>query len=172
VSGPLLFVLGGTRSGKSRYALARARDAGGSAVTYVATARRGDPELDERIAGHQRERPPGWTTVEAGPDLAAALRAVDPGHVLLLDSLTLWLSLVMDEERPMDDLWAAVERELTGRERPTIVVSDEVGLGIVPMSAIARRFRDDLGILHQRMASRATEVQLMVAGIPMRVKPQ
>jgi adenosylcobinamide kinase/adenosylcobinamide-phosphate guanylyltransferase len=166
-----MFVLGGTRSGKSRYALARARDGGGSAVTYVATARRGDPELDERIAGHERERPEGWTTIEAGVDLAAALRTVDPRHVLLLDSLTLWLALVMDEQRSFRELWDAAEAVLTSRECSTIVVSDEVGLGIVPSSAIARRFRDDLGVVHQRVAARATEVYLMVAGIPLRLKP-
>lgn len=164
--GELTFALGGTRSGKSRFALARARQLGGDRVTYVATARPGDPELDIRIAGHRAFRPATWETVEAGTDLAGILARVDPGQVVLLDSLTLWASWCLEDGIEISTAWDAALRDLVARPKPSVIVSDEVGLGIVPMTASGRRFTDEMGVLHQRVASQAVLVVFLVAGLP------
>jgi adenosylcobinamide kinase/adenosylcobinamide-phosphate guanylyltransferase len=166
----LTFVLGGTRSGKSRFAGRRAAALGGDDVTYVATARRGDVELERRIAAHRRARPPTWTTVETGSDLAQTLALVTATHVVLLDSLTLWVAACLDEGAPVRAAWAAAEEQLVARERPVIVVSDEVGLGVIPANELARRFCDEIGELHQRVAAQASTVAFMVAGLPVVVK--
>ena len=163
-------MIGGRRSGKSRYALARAREAGGDAVTFVATARAGDSELDERIAAHRTARPPGWTTVEVDRDLAAAIARADPSHTLLIDSLTLWVSTVVEAEGAVGTRWETAASALATRERPAILVSEEAGMGIVPVNALARRFLDEIGWLNQQAAETADEVRLMVAGIPVAVK--
>ena len=173
MSDRLVLVLGGTRSGKSRFGLSRARElAGSTPVAYLATAWPGDPELDRRIEGHRRERPASWPTVDVGPDLAAAILSVDPSLSILLDGLTLWVSTVAGDGEPDIDaiLEGPVARALEAirdRAGPVIVVSDEIGLGMVPMDAGARSFRDLLGITHQRVAAQAHEVYFMVAGLPM-----
>lgn len=165
-------VLGGTRSGKSRFAAALARDTG-FPVTVVVTAVEGvDPELDARIAAHRRARPAEWRTVDVGIDLAAAITVCPASHVLLVDSLTLWLSLACERGATVDREWPALERALRARQAPVVLVSDEVGLGIVPMSASARAFRDELGLLHQRVAALADRAWLMVAGIALPLKPR
>ena len=166
----IIFILGGTRSGKSRYAVRRARELGGDAVTFIATARAGDRELDERIALHRASRPAAWPVLEAGADLAAAIRAVPADRVLLLDSLTLWVSTVTERAEGIAARWGELDAAVRARTAATVIVSDEIGLGMVPLSADARRFRDELGWLHQRVAESAGEVWLMVAGLPMRVK--
>lgn len=173
----LVFVLGGTRSGKSRFGLVRATElAEGGPVTYLATAIRGDPELDERIAGHRRARPPHWPTVEVDRDLAATIRACDPERTLLLDGLTLWLSTLtshgedVDIDAILDGPVAAAITAIRERTAPVVVVSDEIGLGMAPMHAGARAFRDLLGITHQRLAAAADEVHLMMAGLPLTMK--
>lgn len=163
-------MLGGTRSGKSRFAGRRAAALGGDEVTYVATARRGDAELERRIAAHRRARPAVWTTVEAGSDLAQTLSSVEPRHVVLLDSLTLWVAACLDEGVDVRSAWGAAESKLAARERPVIVVSDEVGLGVIPANELARRFCDEIGELHQRVAAQASTVAFMVAGLPVVVK--
>ena len=169
----LVLVLGGTRSGKSRFGLERARAlAGPRLVAYLATAQPGDPELDQRIEGHRRERPASWPTVEVGADLAATICSVEPTMPILFDGLTLWLSAITGAGRP--DVDGIVGGPVAGaleaiRERPgpVVVVSDEIGLGMVPMDPAARGFRDLLGIVHQRFAGEADEVHLMVAGLPL-----
>jgi adenosylcobinamide kinase/adenosylcobinamide-phosphate guanylyltransferase len=166
----MTFALGGTRSGKSRFALARARELGGDRVTYVATARPGDPELDARIAGHRAYRPTTWKTVEAGTDLAGTVALVDPGQVVLLDSLTLWASWCLDDGIEISTAWDSTFRHLAARGKPSVIVSDEVGLGIVPMTESGRRFTDEMGVLHQRVASQAALVVFMVAGLPIVLK--
>jgi adenosylcobinamide kinase/adenosylcobinamide-phosphate guanylyltransferase len=169
----LVLVLGGTRSGKSRFGLTRARQlAAAEPVVYLATARPGDPELDRRIEGHRRERPASWPTVQVGADLAAALRSIAPEMPILLDGLTLWMSTVVgdrepDLERVLDGPVAEALGAIRSRTGPVIVVSDEIGLGMVPMDARARAFRDLLGITHQRLAAEADEVYFMVAGLPL-----
>jgi adenosylcobinamide kinase / adenosylcobinamide-phosphate guanylyltransferase len=177
VSGRLVLVLGGTRSGKSRFGLERATAlAGGASVTYLATAIPGDPELDERIAGHRRARPADWPTIEVDRDLAGVIGACPPAQTLLLDGLTLWLSTMtnhgeaVDVDAVLDGPVADAIAAIGDRPGPVVVVSDEVGLGMVPMSARARAFRDLLGISHQRLAAAADEVHLMVAGLPLTLK--
>jgi len=177
VAEPLILVLGGTRSGKSTFGLAAATRLAGDAgrVWFLATAWPGDPELDDRIARHKAARPATWPTIEVGLDLAAALAATDPGEVVLIDGFTLWLSTILDDETPdidtiLDGPFAAGLAAISDRPGPVIVVSDEVGSGIVPMHAGARAYRDLVGIVHQRLATRADEVHLLVAGLPIALK--
>jgi adenosylcobinamide kinase/adenosylcobinamide-phosphate guanylyltransferase len=170
MSRPLVVILGGTRSGKSRFGRDRAAAmAPDGPVVYVATAVPGDPELDERIALHQRDRPSSWQTIQATVDLAATIRGVAPGTTILLDGLTLWVSLLVGDERPsvaaiVEGPIEDVRNALRVHDAPVIVVSDEVGLGLVPMDPVGRAFRDILGIAHQRLVSDADEAWLMVAG--------
>lgn len=165
-----MFVLGGTRSGKSRVARDRARLLGDDRVTFVATARPGDPELDARIAAHRRDRPRAWATVDARDELAATLGEVDATHVTLLDSLTLWASSVLESGGDIGSAWTSAAAVIAARAATVVVVSDEVGLGVVPVSEIARRYRDELGSLHQRIAAQATTVLFCVAGVPLVLK--
>lgn len=179
---PLVLVLGGTRSGKSTFGLRRVRElAAGEAVAYLATARSAvdDAELDDRIARHRGERPAEWPTIEVGGNLAAAITAANRAPILL-DGLTLWLSaLVGDGVDALDDLdgllsgpVAEALDSLAAHPAPVVVVSDEIGLGMVPMDPFARRFRDLQGIVHQLLAAAADEVHLTVAGLPLTLKPR
>jgi adenosyl cobinamide kinase/adenosyl cobinamide phosphate guanylyltransferase len=172
----LLLVLGGTRSGKSSFGIRRATElAAGGPVTYLATAIRGDPELDERIERHRRQRPETWPTVEVRLDLPSALRAAGSTAPILLDGLTLWLSALSgsrltDVDALLAGPVAAGLDALAAHRAPVVVVSDEIGLGMVPMDPVARSFRDLQGIVHQRLAEVADEVVLMVAGLPLALK--
>jgi adenosylcobinamide kinase/adenosylcobinamide-phosphate guanylyltransferase len=168
--GDVVFVLGGARSGKSRLARDRALALGGNGVTFVATARPGDPELDARITAHRRDRPREWTTVDAESDLAATLRSVARDHVVLLDSLTLWASGAMERGIDLATAWRAASEVLSERTSPSVIVSDEVGLGIVPETAVARAFRDELGWIHQRITAQASVALFVVAGVPIVLK--
>lgn len=166
-------VLGGARSGKSRYAQAQAA-ASGLAVTYVATAQALDAEMAARIERHRAERPAGWDLVEAPLELAAALEAhAAPGRCLLVDCLTLWLTnlLLADAAgaRLADETAALLDAlpRLPGR---LVLVGNEVGQGIVPDNPLARRFRDEAGWLHQALAARCARVTLVVAGLPLSLK--
>jgi adenosylcobinamide kinase/adenosylcobinamide-phosphate guanylyltransferase len=174
-AGPRLLVLGGTRSGKSTHALEWARAHAGADVTFIATARPGDPDLDARIAGHIAHRPPGWRTIESGLDLPGAIRnapgANRPEAILLVDCLTLWVSALLEAERPVAEAWGELSGAIGGVRAPIVIVSDEVGHGVVPVSELGRRFRDDLGWLNQRVAGVAQEVVLLVAGIALTIKP-
>jgi adenosylcobinamide kinase/adenosylcobinamide-phosphate guanylyltransferase len=173
---PFILALGGTRSGKSRFGLATAtRLAAGGRAWFLATAWPGDPELDDRIARHRAERPPDWPTIDVGLDLTAALRATDPDEPVLIDGFTLWLSaLIGDDAAPIDPILdgpvAGALAAIMERRGPVIVVSDEVGSGIVPMHPVARAYRDLVGIAHQRLASCADEVYLFAAGLPLTLK--
>jgi adenosyl cobinamide kinase/adenosyl cobinamide phosphate guanylyltransferase len=173
VSTRLVVVLGGTRSGKSRYGRDRAAAlAGNGPVIYLGTVVAGDDELDERVRRHRLDRPPAWGTVEVGRDLPGAIRSVAPGTTILLDGLTLWLSLVFgDELRPIDNVLDGAFAEVLGaieeHDGPVVVVSDEVGLGLVPLEPLSRAFRDLLGIAHQRLVERSDEAWFMVAGRPL-----
>ena len=173
---PLILALGGTRSGKSRFGLAATRTlAGDGRAWFLGTAWPGDPELDDRIRRHQAERPPDWPTIHVGRDLAAALAQTDPAEPVLLDGLTLWLSTILgDGEAAIDPLLdgpvTAALGAIEGRPGPVVIVSDEVGGGIVPMHSGARAYRDLVGIVHQRVAARADEVHLLVAGLPLQLK--
>ena len=168
VSAPLTLVLGGARSGKSRFAESLVA-ALAPPWAYVATAEAGDDEMAARIGAHRARRGASWRTIEAPRDLAAAL-ALCEGMPVLVDCLTLWLSNLMladaDTEREIATLANALS--LTGS--PVVLVANEVGSGIVPDNALGRRFRDWQGILNQRMAAQADRVVLMVAGLPLAVK--
>ena len=169
-SGPsLTFLLGGARSGKSRHAekLATALPA---PWTYIATAQAYDDEMAERIALHRARREEGWSTLDAPLDLAQALRAVPDGQPVLVDCLTLWLSNHMLAEHDVDALSCELAEMLAAPRGPWFVVSNEVGLSIVPDNALGRRFRDAQGRLNQRVAAAADQVLFMVAGLPMQVK--
>jgi adenosylcobinamide kinase/adenosylcobinamide-phosphate guanylyltransferase len=158
----IVLVGGGARSGKSRFALERARREGSNLV-FIATAEAGDDEMRERIARHQAERGKEFRTVEAPLDLASAIRSTD-ADAIVVDCLTLWLSNTMTSE------FAALEEAATSSRACVILVTNEVGCGIVPDNALAREFRDLAGRLNQRMAEAAKEVYWMVFGQPLRVK--
>lgn len=165
----LTFLLGGARSGKSAHAekLATALPA---PWTYIATAQALDDEMAERIAEHRARRLQGWETLDAPLDLAQALRTLPDGRPVLLDCLTLWLSNHMLADHDVDALCAELEQVLSAPRGPWFVVSNEVGLSIVPDNALGRRFRDAQGRLNQRIAAVADRVLFMVAGLPMQVK--
>ncbi len=165
-------ILGGARSGKSALAERRARESG-LAVCYIATATAGDEEMAGRIARHRQDRPADWRTVEEPLALAATLRAeAAPDRCLLVDCLTLWLSNLLgcgDETRLAAEREAllATLPELPGR---VLLVSNEVGQGIVPVGELNRRFVDEAGRLHQALAQRCDRVTLVVAGLEMILK--
>jgi adenosylcobinamide kinase / adenosylcobinamide-phosphate guanylyltransferase len=170
---PLTLTLGGARSGKSAYAQAQAEQLAavtGGALVMIATGQAFDAEMAARIEEHRRARRKIWQTVEAPLDLAGALSALQPGEIAVVDCLTLWLSNLMLAEQNIEAAVTALLDLLTGIRAPLWLVSNEVGLGIVPENALARRFRDEAGRLHQRLASLADHVVLTVAGLPMVVK--
>ena len=157
----LTFVIGGARSGKSRY--------GENVIatlpppwTYVATAEARDAEMAERIAAHRARRGPQWRTIEAPRDLAAALARCETTPVLV-DCLTLWLSNHMLADADIELEMARLEEALTAAKTPVVLIANEVGSGIVPDHPLGRKFRDLQGVLNQRMAARADRVVLVVA---------
>jgi adenosylcobinamide kinase / adenosylcobinamide-phosphate guanylyltransferase len=169
----LTLVLGGVRSGKSRYALQLA--AGAERVAFLATAeRREDEEMQRKIERHQAERPEHWTTIEEPLNLAAAIESAKGCELLLIDCLTLFAGKLLEvygddsasETRSIDALCAA----LTASPFPVVLVSNEVGSGVVPASEAGRRYRDLLGEINQRVAAIADHVVLMVAGLPLVLK--
>ena len=165
-----LLVLGGARSGKSRYAQARA-EATGLDRCFIATAQGFDDEMQDRITRHRQDRDALWQTVEAPMALADAICAnAAPRRVLLIDCLTLWTSNLLLGDRDIDAATDNLVAAIAAAPGPIILVANEVGLGIVPDNALARRFRDEAGRLHQRLAAQAGRVVFMVAGLPMQVK--
>lgn len=164
----LTLILGGARSGKSRYAEGLITALPGPWI-YVATAEARDREMAERIATHRARRGTGWTTIEAPRDLAGALAAHGKTPVLV-DCLTLWLSNVLLADADVDAEIAQLEGSLAHVAAPIVLVANEVGFGIVPDNALGRRFRDLQGLLNQRIAARADRVILVVAGLPLTMK--
>jgi adenosylcobinamide kinase/adenosylcobinamide-phosphate guanylyltransferase len=164
-------VLGGARSGKSRHAEALARATGFERI-YIATAEAFDAEMTERIAHHRTQRAgDGWTTVEAPLDLPRQLRQqAGPARVVLVDCLTLWLSNLMLGDHPLAPAEAALIAALEAADGPVILVSNEVGLGLVPETPLGRAFRDAQGRLNQRLAALAERVQFIAAGLPLTLK--
>ena len=172
----LTFILGGARSGKSAHAERLATESG-LPVTYVATARIGDAEFGERIAHHRVRRPAHWSLLEAPLDLAGALSSVArDGHCVLIDCLTLWLANLLC---PADDTEAhpapnealnAFDAALSDARGKIIIVSNEIGLGVVPLGSVTRLYVDELGRLNQRVAAASTRATLMVAGLPLALK--
>jgi adenosyl cobinamide kinase/adenosyl cobinamide phosphate guanylyltransferase len=159
----ITLVLGGARSGKSEVA-ERLAGAGDGPVTYVATGTATDEEMAARIAAHRERRPGNWQTVEeAGPALPRVL--VDLTGPALIDSLTTWLAAASEFALDAEALCTALAK----RDGDTVVVSDEVGLGVHPSTEAGNRFRDALGVLNQRVAAMADEVVLVVAGRTLRL---
>lgn len=168
----LVLIGGGARSGKSAFALARAR-AAGQRRAYIATAEPGDGEMRDRIARHRAERAgDGFVTIEEPLDLAGALRRSAPHDVVVVDCLTLWLSNRLLRNEPAEDVLARLGEALDAPRAPiAIVVTNEVGLGIVPENALARSFRDLCGRAHQQLVATADEVHMAFLGIVLRVRP-
>lgn len=170
----LRLIIGGARSGKSARAQALAeREAGrrGGRPVMIATAEALDAEMGERIARHRAARGPEWRTLEAPLDLAAALSQVAAEECVVVDCLTLWLSNLMLAGREVE---AATEALIAAAARcagEVVLVSNEVGMSIVPENALARRFRDEAGRLNRRAAEAADEVEVMFAGLSLRLKP-
>lgn len=165
-------VLGGARSGKSTYAEQRAA-AVGSTVIYVATATAHDNEMADRISLHQQQRPSHWQLIEEPLDLVTVLQTyAAPDTCLLVDCLTLWLSnlLGQDNQRELEQQQSTLLQLLPDLPGDIIFVSNETGLGVIPMGELTRRFVDEAGRLHQRLASHCDRVTFMVAGIPQQIK--
>ncbi len=165
----LTLVLGGARSGKSRHAEALI-EALPPPWAYIATAQAWDDEMTARIAEHRDRRPADWITLDAPLDLPGAIRGLPEGRPVLVDCLTLWLTNLILAEQDTAAAGRVLLEACAQATAPLVLVSNEVGLGIVPDNALARRFRDEAGRLHQAIAARAGRVVFMVAGLPMQVK--
>ena len=180
MAGHLIFLLGGARSGKSRYAEAWAQEHG-RRVLYIATAQAFDDEMRQRIARHRADRPASWTTLEAPRQTGAAIRsALTNQDTVLVDCITLLASnvlLALPEDAPQDEANRAILAEIdallavrASSSATWLVVSNEVGMGVVPPTRLGRFYRDALGYANQRLAQSADEVVLLVAGLPWRLK--
>ncbi|HOT28360.1 MAG TPA: bifunctional adenosylcobinamide kinase/adenosylcobinamide-phosphate guanylyltransferase [Candidatus Ozemobacteraceae bacterium] len=171
----ITLVTGGARSGKSDHALSLVLGPRDGTAVFVATAEAFDDEMRQRIEKHRRERPADMPTIEAPVDLAGALRSLPAGTgIAVIDCLTVWMSNLMHHLGPDADSYRPVQELLEFIERPPcdlVFVTNEVGLGIVPENAMARRFRDLAGGLNRAVAARADRVIFMVCGIPVQAKP-
>ena len=167
--GMSILITGGARSGKSR--LAEGWATWGGAAIYIATCRAKDVEMEARIAEHRARRGPEWKTLEEPVDLVGVLDSTDGEGTRLVDSLTLWLANLMEDGHDWQGSVEDLVRTLHRQASPVILVTDEVGSGIVPESPLAREFRDALGLVNQAIAVASDEVYLAVAGHPLKVKP-
>ena len=170
----LILILGGARAGKSTFALHLAKErAGQGSVTFIATAQALDAEMEQRIARHRDERPAHWTTIEEPYHLDEALINASNSDVALVDCLTLFVSnwLLREDEHTLNEVSQRFLATVTSRTQTVIAVSNEVGLGLVPETPLGRTFRDLLGRVNQQFAEAADEVYLLVAGLPLRLKP-
>ncbi len=165
----VILITGGARSGKSRRAELRARAFPGPPI-YVATAEPRDAEMEQRIATHRARRGSDWIEREVPLDLVQALADTDGGGARLVDCLTLWLSNLMHSDRDWSREVTRLAEALPRLTSPVIMVTNEVGLGIVPDNALARAYRDAAGIMNQAIAAIADEVEFVVAGLPMKLK--
>ncbi|HRY25516.1 MAG: bifunctional adenosylcobinamide kinase/adenosylcobinamide-phosphate guanylyltransferase [Geminicoccaceae bacterium] len=168
----LTLILGGARSGKSRHAERLVLESG-LQPCYLATGQGGDAEMAARIAAHRARRGERWRLVEEPLELATALRhhaAAD--CAVLVDCLTLWVTNLLLAERDIEAEVAGLTAILQALPGPVVLVSNEVGLGIVPIDALTRAFVDATGALHQRLAAMADRVDLVTAGLPLRLKPE
>jgi adenosylcobinamide kinase/adenosylcobinamide-phosphate guanylyltransferase len=172
--GRLIVVGGGARSGKSRFALTRAAGLGARRA-FVATAEALDAEMTERIRRHREDRGPGFDVIEEPIDLASALAsAYQSADVVVVDCLTLWVSNLLVRGANEQELGGAFDhlvRVLRRRPIPVVLVSNEVGMGLVPDSPLGRRFRDEVGTLHRRVGAEADELYVGVMGQLLRLRP-
>jgi adenosylcobinamide kinase/adenosylcobinamide-phosphate guanylyltransferase len=168
--GNIVFILGGARSGKSRVALQRASEFSGKKA-YIATAQALDDEMKERIDKHKKERSGDWTTFEEPINISGLIKDIHKKYdVIIVDCLTLWLSNLMHTDSNIQRESELFISLLTDVHCSLLIVSNEVGLGIVPDNAMARKFRDLSGYVNQRVAETADEVYLVTAGIPVKIK--
>ena len=167
----LTVLLGGARAGKSALALELARDQG-APVVYIATAEAGDEEMASRIAQHRGERPETWRTVEEPIALRSAVAAVEPEACVVVDCLTLWVANLLARGDDVLPEAAAVAELAAERSGSTIVVSNEVGLGIVPATPVAREYRDLLGAVNAAFVRRADDAAFVVAGRAIPLQPE
>lgn len=168
---PIIFVLGGARSGKSRFAEERTRAFAAEENIYIATAECRDAEMENRIALHRSRRGSEWRTIEAPYQLAETLAAeARDDKAILVDCLTLWLTNHLLAEANLESESERLVSTLVAAKGPVVVVSNEVGLSIVPENALARQFRDEAGRLNQKIAAIADEAWFVVAGLPLRLK--
>lgn len=165
-----MFVIGGARSGKTAYALNAAHERPARRRVMIATAEALDAEMADRIARHRAERGQGWDTLEAPRRLAEAVRNLADGDVAVIDCLTLWLSNLMLDDVDLGSAVAELVSALAASRADLIVISNEVGQGIVPDNALARRFRDEAGWANQTLAAAADKVVLVTAGLPLLLK--
>ncbi len=171
MSSRLTLILGGARAGKSSLAQREATDSGGR-VLFLATAEPLDDDMADRIARHQADRPSSWRTIEEPLNLVDALTPFPPCDIVLLDCLTLWVSNLLIRNQSTDASLeaAALLDHIAANDAHWIVVSNEVGLGIVPDSVLGRRFADELGRVNQLVAAAADDVAFVAAGIPIWLK--
>lgn len=168
----LQLILGGARSGKSRLAEKLATDSGLS-VTYIATSQPLDGEMTARVAHHRERRPSEWGLIEEPVELARVLKEnATPNHCLLIDCLTLWLTnlLMLEDPDRLNDEREALLQTLATLPGEIIFVSNETGMGVVPLGELTRRYVDEAGWLHQALAERCQRVVLTVAGLPLTLK--
>lgn len=166
-----ILVLGGARSGKSAFAQKAAETAAGAGrPVLIATGQAFDDEMAERIARHQADRGESWTTVEAPLALPEAITALSVDAVAVVDCLTLWLSNLMLNELDVETAINELVDAVAACPARLWLVSNEVGLGLVPETPLGRRFRDETGRLHQRLAQTVNEVYFVAAGLPLRLK--
>lgn len=171
----LILVLGGARAGKSTFALRLAQEhAGEGSVTFIATAQALDDEMAHRIARHREERPAHWSTIEEPYELDEALIKASNSGVAIVDCLTLFISnwLLRSDEPTLQEVTKRFLATVRSQKQTVICVSNEVGLGLVPETPLGRTFRDLLGRVNQQFAEVADEVYLLVAGLPLRMKPR
>ena len=164
----LTYISGGAASGKSAYAEGLTQ--GLSPRVYIATAEARDGEMQAKIDRHRRDRGAGWETVEAPLDLAMALREAPSGHLVLVDCLTMWLSNLMAAERDISTEIEGLLAALRDRKDPTICVSNELGMGLVPMDPLSREFRNHQGRLNREVAATAGRAVFVVSGLPILLK--
>jgi adenosylcobinamide kinase / adenosylcobinamide-phosphate guanylyltransferase len=166
----LAVLLGGARSGKSALAL-RLAAASGAPVVFVATGEAGDGEMAARIGRHREERPAGWTTIEQPRALLAAVAGAPAGSCLVVDCLSLWVANLIEDTAvdAIEGEAAAAAEAAAGRSGPTIAVSNEVGLGVVPATPLGRAYRDVLGRVNQTWVAAADDAMLVVAGRVLRL---
>lgn len=163
-------VLGGARSGKSAFAEKLVLESGLKPI-YIATSQIWDEEMRARIDAHVARRGDDWVCVEAPLELEDALREADqPGNAILVDCLTLWVTNLMMAEADIADRFSSLIEQIQHSKAPLVLVTNEVGLGIVPENKMAREFRDHAGRLHQDIARTATEVFFIAAGLPLQMK--
>ncbi|MBI6628675.1 bifunctional adenosylcobinamide kinase/adenosylcobinamide-phosphate guanylyltransferase [Pontibaca salina] len=165
----LTFVLGGAASGKSAYAENLIENSGLS-MTYLATAQGQDSEMRAKIAIHAKRRSSTWSLIEAPLDVTAALASLEPGQICLFDCATLWLSNQMMAKRDLTEATTELLQSIATCRAPLVIVSNEVGQGIVPADAMTRQFREAQGRLNIALAARADVAVLVVAGLPLALK--